>query len=491
MSSELSIRKRLLLGLTSTIFIAWLLAIGMAYLTTANEVEEVYDASLVQYARVLATLMLHEAQEEAEVREKLLQVVKELGRDTIEQKSPLLSKLIGQYMQPDTSEDYLTYAWEQPQAGHPYESKIAFVIQTDDGRVLLRSSANTPVREYTEGFHILRHAGKRWRFFGMVEPEKNLHIMVGERIEIRSEIQRLILFGGLWPIFVAFPLIAPIVWGVVSKGLKPIQLLTNSIARRSPSSLTPIADNNVPTEVLPLVDALNGLFKRLAQALENERNFTANAAHELRTPLAELKTNVQVLDLNLEHGSQKTIAEILTSIDTASHLLDQLLTLARADAKSRDMIGGEQVDMVGIAQSVLTDSAQSAFDKDIDLAFDSDVETLSLYGDAVLLGVMLRNLLDNAIRYTPRGGTITVALEASGKTRRLSVTDSGPGIATEQRELLFNRFQRGAANHISGSGLGLSIVRQIAYLHGIVVRLADAKQGSGLCVELLLPDKPA
>ncbi len=271
MGASFSIRKRLLLGLLSALFITWLAVLWLAYLATTHEVEEVYDAALAQYARVMATLMVHEAREQALVSADIAQVVAELGPERIAA-SPLLMKLIGEYIDNGrgSGNDYLKLDWTTSIGEHPYESKIAFLVRTQDGRVLLRSSAKAPLDEFADGFRMVGQNGSSWRVFGLSESVLGLRVMVGENIDVRSEIEASILANGLWPMLAAFPVMALFIWGVVSKGLRPLKVLTDTLRRRSPTSLEVIADTDTPQEVQPLVAALNQLFGRVSQALDDD-----------------------------------------------------------------------------------------------------------------------------------------------------------------------------------------------------------------------------
>jgi len=264
-----------------------------------------------------------------------------------------------------------------------------------------------------------------------------------------------------------------------------LRALAETLSKRSPSSLEPIQEQDTPVEVMPLVSGLNLLLGRVSQARDNERRFTANAAHELRTPLAALKTHAQVLQMQARGENLASVNEMLVGIERATHLLEQLLTLARTEARSSDDISSQSINLAHSIQRVISDVSGMAFAKNIQLSFDDRAGKSRVAGDETLLRVLLRNLLDNAIRYTPANGEVNVALYEAADIVHLTVQDTGPGIPADQVQRLFQRFQRGHEVAEQGAGLGLSIVSQIARLHNIDIKFVESDYGSGLRVELL------
>ena len=245
----------------------------------------------------------------------------------------------------------------------------------------------------------------------------------------------------------------------------------------------------VPEEVSPLVGALNDLFVRLEQAFNSERRFTADAAHELRTPLAALKIQAQVaLRAGNETERQVALENVLRGVDRATRLLEQLLTLARVDPETA-AASYAPVDLHDLAASAIKDVAQMAHAKHIELSLEA-APTCLVSGDAAQLALLLRNLLDNAIRYTPEAGRVSVAIQ-QGLGVELQIRDSGPGIPAAERERVLQRFYRIPGSGMEGSGLGLSIVQRIVELHGARLALADNAPGPGLLVKVIWPPSPA
>jgi two-component system sensor histidine kinase QseC len=261
--------------------------------------------------------------------------------------------------------------------------------------------------------------------------------------------------------------------------------LARSIARREPGHLQRVDTTDTPREIEPLVTALNQLFERVEGSMEHERRFTADAAHELRTPLAALKIQAQVA-LQSRDEAQRTHAleQVIHGVGRASRLVEQLLTLARIDHQTARGTFVE-IALSPLAEETLATLEPLASARAITLQLQSETHT-QIKGQADAIAVMLRNLTDNAIRYTPSGGTVELTIEGGDKGVQLSVADSGPGITEEERAKIFNRFYRLAGQNIEGSGLGLSIVQRIAELHRATITLQRSHLG-GLEVRITFP----
>jgi signal transduction histidine kinase len=241
----------------------------------------------------------------------------------------------------------------------------------------------------------------------------------------------------------------------------------------------------VPEEVQPLVGALNGLLKRLGSALENERQFTGNAAHELRTPLAALRVQAQVAQRALgDEQRRRALQQIIAGVGQSAHLVDQLLTLSRLDTQAAPPIEGE-IRLLEVARRVAGDMELLLQERSVSLRVEGGEDAVAR-GDETCIGILLRNLIDNAVRYSPAGSQVGVTVRNAGLFNRVVVTDSGPGVPDGQETEMFRRFRRGVETKTPGSGLGLSIVRRIVELHGGSVHLENRKEG-GLRCEVRLP----
>jgi two-component system, OmpR family, sensor histidine kinase QseC len=280
------------------------------------------------------------------------------------------------------------------------------------------------------------------------------------------------------------------VWWGVGRGLVPLARIATEVAQRSPSNLQPVVAEVVPSEIRALVDRLNDLLARLREAFELERRFTADAAHEIRTPLASIKTHAQVAQRTAADAQRhQSLEQVVDGVDRATRLVEQLLTLARLD---REALEGEfvTVPLGALAAEVLAALRPEADAKRITLALQIEGRA-EVKGHPLALGIMFRNLVDNAIRYTPDGGMVEVKVACVGQRIALSVADNGPGIAHAERTRVFDRFYRGKSANAFGCGLGLSIARRVAELHNASITLADSPSGRGLQATAWLPQPAA
>ncbi|MBV8249415.1 MAG: sensor histidine kinase N-terminal domain-containing protein [Comamonas sp.] len=315
--------------------------------------------------------------------------------------------------------------------------------------------------------------------------EPSALVQVAETREKRSVLATEIIKGVMLPQFVILPLAALLVWLALARGIKPLHRLEERIRARKPEDLSPINHKEVPLEVVPLVDSVNDLLERLDDSIATQKRFLADAAHQLKTPLAGLRMQA---DLAQREGTnteelKRSLAQIGRSSMRATHTVNQLLALARAESAVPAM---QACNLVRIVTDVVQDCLPRAMDKHIDLGYEgasSATPGVWLNGNATLLAELVRNLVDNAINYTPSSsalpGMVTVRVQADrfGQVLLLQVEDSGPGVPPSERELVFQPFYRTLGTEADGSGLGLPIVMEIARQHGAQVLLEDARQG--------------
>lgn len=318
---------------------------------------------------------------------------------------------------------------------------------------------------------------------GLGTSSRGATVAVGETLVKRRLLAREILIGMLLPQVLLLGLAAILVWLGVGRGLRPLEALADAIRRRSHRDLSPLDETLAPREVRPMVGAINGLLQRLSAALAAQRRFVADAAHQLRTPLAGLKTQTE---LALRERDPQALAQSLAHIHSATeggaHLVNQLLALARAEPGADRQDRFQRVDVRALARETTADWVAAALKKSIDLGFEGDPGGQAVTADAMLLRELLSNLIDNAIRYTPAGGRVTVRVARAGADVVLAVEDDGPGIPEAERERVFERFHRVLGTGQEGCGLGLAIVREIAERHGAVVTLASGAEGRGTLV---------
>jgi len=370
-----------------------------------------------------------------------------------------------------------------------------FQVWNDAGKLLLHSP-NAPLIPLTgslDGFSDKIVEGKPWRVFTVYNPSNGITTVVAERYDSRKELGHRIAQDDLYIMLLTFPLAALLIWLTIGRGLRSITRTAKEVANRAPTHLEAVAIERVPVEIKPLIAELNKLFRRLQEAFEREKRFAADAAHELRTPLAALKTQAQVALLAENEDERRTaLNNLIAGVDRATHVVQQLLTLSRltpSEMLSEDDLA--PVSLPKLAAEIIAGLAPEALRKKIEIALEYDKEEIFVYGNVISLGILIRNLVDNAIRYTPNGGDVKISIETTDYHTILNVEDSGPGIPAELRDRVFERFFRVLGTKSPGSGLGLAIVQQIANLHRADVELKTATSGQGLLIQILFPNYEA
>jgi two-component system sensor histidine kinase TctE len=286
----------------------------------------------------------------------------------------------------------------------------------------------------------------------------------------------LIVFAGL------------MLWYAVGRGLAPLEALRREIESRSHRDLSALPVEQTPHEVRPLIRAMNELLERLSLALASQQRFIADAAHQLRTPIAGLKTQTELALRQTPTGeAHGTLKQLRSATEQATHLVNQLLSLARAEPPAGRVQSTERIDLEALARGATTEWVPRAIERNVDLGFDDASQTALVEGDPFLLREMLNNLLDNAVRYTQPGGQVTVRVTRSGGRATLTVEDNGPGIPEAERARVFERFYRVLGTGAEGCGLGLAIVREIAQSHAAEVKLTPASGGTGTIVRVVFP----
>ncbi len=311
-------------------------------------------------------------------------------------------------------------------------------------------------------------------------------VQVAETLQKRARLANEIIKGVILPQFVILPLAVVLVWFALARGIKPLSRLQQRIRRRDSSDLSAIDERDVPDEVAPLVRAINELLSRLDQSIRTQKQFLADAAHQLKTPLAGLRMQAELAGREIDAGAsdaeslKSSLQQIARSSQRAAHMVNQLLAMARADDREQ-ALRKQDLNLAAIVMETVRDFVPKAMDKRIDLGYEgpddhAGASNVLLHGQPVLVREMVRNLVDNALQYTPSGGTVTARVVADpfGQVVVLQVEDNGPGIAEAERELVFQPFYRPADTVIEGSGLGLAIVREVVAQHGAEIAVADA-----------------
>lgn len=358
-------------------------------------------------------------------------------------------------------------------------------IWAADGSLFYSSLDDVGPPQQDAGWHFVHWNNAEWRVFSV--KEGGLTIQVANTSANRARKFANIAPWLMIPIVVLVVVLGLFIRAAVGRALAPLEQVREEIGRRSALSLHALESRGLPDEVAPLVDTLNDLLVRLDRTMTGQRRFVADAAHELRTPLTAVKLQAQIAR-RAETGEERdaALAQLAEGVDRAAHLVDQLLGMARLEPDARQA-PFTPVAMDALIKRAVADFSAQAEARDIDLGV-GECTPLTISGQAESLRMMLGNLIDNALRYTPQGGRVDVELRASNGMAELTVRDNGPGIPVAERERVFERFQRLAGADIPGSGLGLAIVKQVVILHGGGIELGDAPDG-GLSVEIHLPLK--
>ncbi|HUL40612.1 MAG TPA: ATP-binding protein [Burkholderiales bacterium] len=428
----MSIRKNLLLALLSTLLLLGLATSAATYFAARREANELFDYQLRQMALSL--------------RDQTLQ-----SQNTF---------------YPGFDYDFIVQVWNP------------------GGSLVYLSNQNILLPQSKFGFNTVAVNGEDWRIFTMNNDGKIVQVALP--LSLRSDRAAAIALRILIPIVASIPLFALLIWLLVGWGLEPLGSIARAIAKRAPSSLQPLPEQGLPDEVQPMVAQLNSFLARLAEAIETQRRFTADAAHELRTPLAALQLQLQVLERaqTLEDRSD-ALAQLKAGVRRAHRMVEQLLTLARLEPEAAQT-EVTPVRLDRLAAESVAEIEPLAAAKPVEMRLGR-MEPVIIPGREKALRALLDNLVENAIRYTPSGGRVIVDACADAEGPLLAVTDNGPGIPAEERERVFDRFYRLPGSAAPGSGLGLAIVKNIADSHGAKVDLAEGVGGVGLTVRVRFP----
>lgn len=369
--------------------------------------------------------------------------------------------------------------------------EVVVRIWTAGGTMLYLSHPGNPLPDrITLGFSDLDTPDRRWRVYGLAARDRI--IQVAQPLDLRRDLATAAALRSLTPLLAFAPLMALLIWWLVKSSLSSLQRLANDVARRDARTLDEVSIHGVPSEIAPLVTALNSLLVRLRQAFSSQRAFVADAAHELRSPLTALKLQLQLLG-RAQSPPERTQAldDLNAGVDRATHLIEQLLTAARTDPRDAT-VSLQPTDLAELARRTVAEMFALARARGTEIGLDAP-EHMMIAGDAAALRILIRNLLDNAIRYTPEQGRIEIGIRTDGENAVLIIEDSGPGIAEQDRERVFDRFYRREQDEQTGSGLGLAIVKNIVEQHNGAIDIGKSKFG-GLKISIafsLAPGKPA
>lgn len=370
------------------------------------------------------------------------------------------------------------------------DDALAFAIFSKTGKLLFSDGRNGKdfIFNNKMGFHNSHtyHDDDNWRIFWRTAANGELIIAVGQELDYREDLIEEMIFGQMWIWFASLPILIIVLGWLIHKELRPIKRLSQEVQTRKSGDVSLLNTEGLPAEILPLVKNLNQFFDRTSAMLQRERRFTSDAAHELRSPLAALRIQTEVAQLAGDDRElrEQALFHLTQGIDRASQLIEQLLTLSKLD-NLQELEELQPIDWEGIIQSLIAERYFVAEKRKITLAFEKESEPKQKQGQPILVSLMLRNLLDNAIKYCPEETTVSVKIAFS----QIIVEDNGGGVDSEDLKKLGQRFYRPAGQNEKGSGLGLSIVMRIAELHGFKVRLENVikeRQRIGLKAQIFL-----
>lgn len=444
-----SIRTRLLTILIASTGLVWLFAVMWIYVSTQAEVERVLDARLMEAARMVNSLL-------AERRIELAR-----------------------------ADDGGSPATEFQLQDPSYERQLSCQIWSLDGTLVGRSE-HAPEDRLTEagsGFSESVVDGETWRVYAIENPARGVRVMVGDSLHVRDRLVGDVVKGLAVPAALILPFLAGVIWISVRRGMSPLNEMAGSLSSRAASDLRPLPDENLPREIAPAVHALNGLFRRVGEAREREKSFTAFAAHELKTPLAGLKTQAQVA-LASQNGEvhENALRQIAAGVDRTSRLVRQLLDLAAVEGADRAPHPAEGSPME-VVRRILADMPSAAER----VGVEGDDKAVARF-DPVFLTLALRNLIENALCHSE--GNIVVRVRGGGRDMEVVVEDQGPGIAADDLPRVFERFFRGRTRSQTGSGLGLAIAQEAIARMGGTLTLKN-RRPHGLAATISMPAQEA
>lgn len=456
-----SLRARLR-WLIVLVLLAVLLPLGLLSLQrTKSEVDELLDGRLAESARTLDVLIQHAG---------IASLRGGSGEDAL---VPAVSAASGLRHQRKT-----------------FESEVGFQVFDRNGHLLLATAnvADMPPPRSSDGeFADVYLHNYQWHVFNLATRNDGVLIRTAERYDSRHEILHVLWLDHGLPLLLGLPLLALLVGWAVSRGLRPLVVLTDALSTRLPGSRAPITLPHAPQELQPVLSALNAQLDRQEDALERERRFSADVAHELRTPLAAIMINLEsaMTAANMAEAHD-SLAGAQHSVAVLARRIEQLLALARLEASVASSARAP-VDLIAVASDVIEELTPIIADSHVELDFARDGAGVVVQGHEVALAALLRNLIENALRHVPAGGLVQLIVQQGMEQATIDVIDDGPGIPVEHRDAVFTRFHREKSSRGEGYGLGLSIVQRAAELHGASIELLDSPFGTGLRVRVAIP----
>lgn len=445
-----SLRLRLFLVLVAATGIVWLAAVAWIYTDSRAQIENILNRRLMEAARMVATLVDDEGMQMPLQPGSAASRVRGLGSGS-------------------------------------YDRHLSCQIWSFDGKLIGESDGAPSARlsDQSEGFSQRTIDGELWQVFALNDAKKHIRVLVGDNLSQRHQLERGIVGGVLLTAALILPVLALLIWLSVSRGLRPLQHAAQNLASRDADNLEPVDLSNAPSEIKPLIDALNRLFGKVVAARDHERSFVAYAAHELRTPLAGLKTQVQVaLAARDAEIRDKALRQTLLAVDRTARMVQQLLAMSQLDANQPSRaapwlpVAYRLRDLVDMMDPKLRPQR---------VLIASDLDDVTIQMDENLFDLAMRNLMENALQMTPGDGIVRWSFQKSDTEPTLSLEDDGPGIPTAERDLVMQKFFRGKTKSTSGSGLGLAIVSEALGQSRARLRLGSSTTLGGLRADVVIP----
>ncbi|MCG8085629.1 MAG: ATP-binding protein [Candidatus Thiodiazotropha taylori] len=441
-----SIRLRLLVMISLSILLLWGATFGFTWWRTSRDINLVYDAELKLVAELLAVATEHELEEL----------------------------------------DLEDYQINLSESG--YDFPLLLQVWSDDNKLVIQGPGtpdNVLTSSALDGYSDSEFDGEGWRVYTLNIPEYNYRIHVARGHAVSEALVSSFVQDVVKPLLIVLPL-SGMLWFIIQQGFRPLRSVSRLIGERDYDYLHPVTAEHIPEEVADLVDELNALLTRLKVSIERNNRFTADVAHELRTPIAGMLVQMQSsVTGRTDEEREKGLAQINKGLNHLNHVVNQLLILASIEPEKIRM-QFEVFDLVSVAEEVMSDISPMALTKQVEMELIAD-DRIELNGNREMLAIMLSNLVTNAMKFTPGGNKISVFIKNHYKGVELAVEDSGPGIPDDKKKWVFERLNRLPGETESGSGLGLSIVKEICELHQGIITLQDRKEEHGLIVNLFLP----
>lgn len=452
-----TLRSQLIAWLAVPLLVLWSISTVLDYDIAKRFVNLAYDRALLEAALDIGRqVKLVENQIYVDLPEVALQMLQSRESDRL------------YYLVIGPGDEYITGEPDLPAPSDASTDRVRYYDEEYRGRLIRAVAVRVPVQPGSARGAVMIH--------------------VAERITVRNDSARQLIAGMALPQAVLIIAATLAVWYGVGRGLRPLASLRAEIESRSHRDLSAVSEAQAPRELQPLIRAMNDLLARLSAVLGAQQRFIADAAHQLRTPLAGIKTQTELALRNSpSHEVEATLRQLHTATEQTTRLVNQLLSLARAEPGAKHQHAIEPLDLAALARECTMEWVPRALERDIDLGFDGSEAAVTIDGNAFLLKEMLNNVLDNALRYTQRGGQVTVRVVPENGLARLSVEDTGPGIPERERERVFERFYRVLGTGSDGCGLGLAIVREIAHGHGAGITLGSGPHGVGTSVQIAFP----